>query len=678
MAQPVKNQAVAVSNKDILAEVNLISQIQQIETRLAVQPRSMRFAQLADAYINMGQYDDGILICEEGLKNYPHYVTASLVLAKGYYYSGNKNKARQILEDFLHVRPSHIAARKMLGDIALENDDVKTAVGHYRVALRLDPINRDIIQALVDLKDQYQKIKDGATSEDEEDDVIRPREKAPLTRTVAPTETRPPAKDIKTTAPKKDLTEEIEQVEDSIVASLMGDEPVERPPVKAVGETVPKPVVEEVKPAAQPVEASRVETSPTAGTTPILETAGLTPAFTDARGMLYFYADEDLSFAHFKARNDLVKQGRAVVMARTELDQLIAKASGKATPAADETPVVDLEEKLEAPPRKPVLDFDDAFEVGEIRKPTPKPPMVETPVEEELSSEESDEPLTKEEQEVILSEVEVSYRDYLDLITDEEELLEAIFQDEQPATHDDETSPIVAEITGIQRRTVTDAGDAPLSYDDYLSTLDDEDLVAEASFEEEAPMSLEDYASYLDESDEPIDFAMYSLVTGQNGELWRSFDPGEERVLSYRDYLAEPLTNETRTEATFTGTVVVPDAVAVESAAIVDTAIHKEAAAFVEVQKRTEPEPVRTEPAPVVETAAVDEEETVEYVDEEEDINPADVSMELAEQYASRGQFGAAFKVCRMLKLNNPTDAKIDRKILELKRLYVWSTQMVG
>lgn len=678
MAQPVKNQAVAVSNKDILAEVNLISQIHQIETRLAVQPRSMRFAQLADAYINMGQYDDGIQICEEGLKNYPHYVTAALVQAKGYYYSGNKNKARQILEDFLHVRPSHIAARKMLGDIALENDDVKAAVGHYRVALRLDPINRDIIQALVDLKDQYQRIKEGAASEDEEDDVIRPREKAPLSRTVAPAETRPAAKDIKTATSKRDLTEEIEQVEDSIVASLMGDEPAEKPPVKTAGETMTKPTVEEVKPVIKPPEASRVETSPTAETTPIPDTAGLTPVFTDARGMLYFYADEELSFAHFKTRNDLVKQGRAVVMARAELDQLIAQSAGKVIPPADKTPAIDFEEKIETPSRKPILDFDDAFEVGEIRKPTPKPPMVEAPAEEQWSSEASDEPLTKEEQEVILSEVEVSYRDYLDLITDEEELLEAIFPDEQPVAHEEETSPIVAEITGIQPRTLADADDALMSYDAYLSTLDDEDLVAEASLEEDAVMSLDAYARYLDDSDEAIDLATYALVTGHDGELWRSFEPGEERVLSYRDYLAEPLANETRAEATFAVTAVAPEAVAAETYATADTVMPEVAAPVMEVLKHPEPEQVRAEPTAVAETAVVEEEEAVEYIEEEEDINPADASMELVEQYAARGQFGAAFKVCRMLKLNNPTDAKIDRKILELKRLYVWSTQMVG
>jgi len=52
--------------------------------------------------------------------------------------------------------------------------------------------------------------------------------------------------------------------------------------------------------------------------------------------------------------------------------------------------------------------------------------------------------------------------------------------------------------------------------------------------------------------------------------------------------------------------------------------------------------------------------------------------MEMVEKFAQAGQFGMSYKVCKMLKMKNPTDAKVDRKVLELKRLYLWSSQLVG
>lgn len=675
MAQPVKNPAVAVTNKEILAEINLISQIQQIETRLAIQPKSLRFAQLADAYVSMGQYDDGIQICEEGLKNFPNYTTASLVLAKAHYLSGNKNKAREILEGFLHARPSHIAARKMLGDIALENDDVRAAVTHYRIALRLDPINRQIIQTLVDLKDRYQKIKDASQGEEEDEDVIRPRDRVQpasttYTKSIKPTE--PTTKELRLPTGKKDLTEEMEQVEDSIVASLMSEGTPTEPIRKT--EVVPTPVEMKSTPV-EPAKSTTQQTMPESSTSSSMvesvpssvSVPPLTPAFTDAGGVAYFYSDEDLSFAQFKQRNELQRQGKAVVMDRAELDQLIAKASGRMVAPAVQEPPIRIEEKPPVTESKSPAWMNEEFEISEVRS-TEQPVPTDDVVEEQTVDEE---PLTREEQEVILSEVEVSYRDYLDLITDEEELLEALFdQDLQGTEEEEEPSPLVAEVTGR----IPVAEDVLLSYDDYLDGLDDEELLAEAELGEEPLFSLGQYSAYLEESDEEIDFQTYAMVSGMDGELLRQLDLDVEPSVSYRDYLSGPLSEEQRAEAQFEPTVLVAPPTVAEAK---DAGTPAPTVTPAAVEARTaETITAAVQAAPT--TKEMVEEEEEEVIEDEEQIDPADVSMELVDQFASRGQFGAAYKVCRMLKLNNPTDAKIDRKILELKRLYVWSTQMVG
>lgn len=106
-------------------------------------------------------------------------------------------------------------------------------------------------------------------------------------------------------------------------------------------------------------------------------------------------------------------------------------------------------------------------------------------------------------------------------------------------------------------------------------------------------------------------------------------------------------------------------------------------------EKTVEPSAMKIEPVlqkeevkPVLSQATAETTEETEegYGEtfEEEEVNPQDATPELVEKLAARGQFGTAYKVCKMLKVKNPTDAKVDRKILELKRLYVWSSQMVG
>ncbi len=605
MAQSNKPQTPAVGHKEILAEINLISQIQQIETKLAIQPTSMRFAQLADAYLSMGQYEDGIRICEDGLQHFPHYATAYLVLARGYYLSGNKAKAQTVLDGFLHSHPAHLTARKMLADMALEGDDIKTAVSHYRVALRLDPLNRQIIQTLVDLKDQYQKLKGGQAGEEEEEELVRPREPRrvkpavpPPVETPAETET-PTASEAaaaNTADAKKSLTEEIEQVEDTFVESLQPE------PVRA----------EEVAPLPKKERP---------------EDQILTPAFVDDKGILYFYADEELSFEQFKLRSDLQRDGKAVIVDRSVLDAQIEalkkSAAEKIRETAEKTPAAEKEPSIE----------DAGLEAAQT-----------SAVTEEAV-------FTREEQETVLSEIEISYKDYLDIVTSEEELLEAIFTDEEEAAEAVEEIgiPEILDKDRPERR------DRDLSYAEYVDSLDDDGLIAEATFGEEPGWTLEQYAAYLDDSEEAIDFETFAVLHGGDG-LWPDTPAvtSAEPVLSYRDYLSGPLSEQERTAATLTA----PASTVTESV-------------------QPQPQPVVTE-----QPAARTHEETLphgmEEEAEDEEINPNEISLDLVEKFASRGQFGTAYKVCRMLKLKNPTDAKIDRKILELKRLYVWSSQLVG
>ena len=60
----------------------LAEAIRRHEERLARDPESLAFAQLADLYRKAGRTGDAIALCREGLHRWPHYTTARLILAK--------------------------------------------------------------------------------------------------------------------------------------------------------------------------------------------------------------------------------------------------------------------------------------------------------------------------------------------------------------------------------------------------------------------------------------------------------------------------------------------------------------------------------------------------------------------------------------------------------------------
>lgn len=647
-----KDAAGGIGNGEILAEIRLIDLIQRIETKLVIQPNTIRFAELADAYIGIGNYDEAIRLCTEGLSHYPHYGPAHLVLARAYYRSGNKAKAREILEAYLNVSPANSGAHKLLGDIALEADDIKSAVTRYRTSLRMDPINREIIQQLVDLKDAYQKIKDSG-DEDEPADakpIVIEKPPTPEKKTEIPT---PAAEPKKEAAPPvvKDEAKEAEAellirhdlVEVAARSKKTVDVAEEIPVETKTPREIPKKKEEPVETPPEPVEPAVVK--PTASAD---ELGGLIPSYTDAQGKYYFCVDDELSFAEYKKRKALIDAGKAVLMSRAELDDLMSRAvPAKKTKAAAQEDVAEKAPPPKAKKEKPVVEKTVAPSDGETL-------------------------LSLDEQEAALDELEISYKDYLDILTDESQLMEALFTEEEPyGTLEDQDLSLVSKLAG-------ESPDTPISYNDYLSGLTGVSERREAEFaDDEKALSFAEYSASMD--DEPMDFHTFLLTDPDAAAIEASLALVEtEPVMTYAEYL-DAVPESLKKEATLEAPTP-PAAPVVEKPVTPPKPAVKPSEPAVEVPK--------PKPTPVVTPAAVDtieaeeeiEEEVVEETGEIEttEINPNDATPELVESYVAMGQFGTAYKVCKILKQKNPTDAKIDRKMLELKRLYLWSTQLAG
>ena len=672
-----------ISNQEILAEINLISQIQQIETRLAVEPDSIRFAQLADAYLGIGDFDHAITLCEKGLKVHPQYDTGTLVLAKSYYLSGNKKKAREVLQNFLISNPASLAGRKLLGDLSLEEDDVAGTVSHYRIALRFDPINRQIIQTLVDLKDKYQKIKESKAEEEEEEDV-KPVPKIAAPKAVMaekPAEKIPPPaveKPVAKAAPPKEESKLDSFIEDAIqpAEDKIEFKPLEIKPSKT------EPVI------AKPAEKVKTEE----------KTGEFSPAYTDENGIMFFYDDDEVSFDQYKKRLDLQKAGKALILERSLLDQkLIEKGvrSAAKTQTAEEEDAfakTDSAFDMDIAPKETVSkppQIPEAFEKAETKKFT----SFEDHIDASMAMEE-EELLTAAEQEAALSEIEISYKDYLDILTNEDELLEALFQEEHEASMEeaeDRATGILRDTLGEEKTGFAeDAGsEEPIAYLDYVQSLEDDKDIAEATLamapseDEGVPVSLADFSMYLDQSDDVIDFNTYSLLLeaegGSGNSLWEAAVK-EEPALKYDEYLSSASETEKAEAALEVKQTQKAEEITLMQPVVEETIAEK----IIEPPAKKIETPVQKEEAkqaqPPQPEEKSEEAEEIVYGEafEDEEVNPQDATPELVEKLAARGQFGTAYKVCKMLKVKNPTDAKVDRKILELKRLYVWSSQMVG
>lgn len=126
------------------------STIRRYEERFARDPASLAFAPLAEAYRKAGRTREAIALCEEGLRRYPHYTTARVILAKAYLAEGNEEGALAELTTILARSPDDIQSHRLLADLAVKRGDLARAVTHLTRVRELDPEDRDS-RAVLDL-----------------------------------------------------------------------------------------------------------------------------------------------------------------------------------------------------------------------------------------------------------------------------------------------------------------------------------------------------------------------------------------------------------------------------------------------------------------------------------------------------------------------------------------------
>jgi tetratricopeptide (TPR) repeat protein len=126
----------------------IVGAIRRQEERLARDPASLAFAQLADLYRKAGRTRDAVALCRNGLTRYPHYTTARLILAKALVADGQLAPAQAELDAILETSPRDVQCHRLAGEILLRLGHIDEAVRHLEAAVALDPSDRETVGLL--------------------------------------------------------------------------------------------------------------------------------------------------------------------------------------------------------------------------------------------------------------------------------------------------------------------------------------------------------------------------------------------------------------------------------------------------------------------------------------------------------------------------------------------------
>lgn len=103
-----------------------------LESRLAANPRSPVFARLASYYLTEGKADRAVELCTEGLKHFPQYPAAHLVLGKAYEAQGRHVEALLEYRKAQRAVPDNPAVAELLRKVEMREVDAFRAFAEER------------------------------------------------------------------------------------------------------------------------------------------------------------------------------------------------------------------------------------------------------------------------------------------------------------------------------------------------------------------------------------------------------------------------------------------------------------------------------------------------------------------------------------------------------------------
>ena len=128
------------------------AEIEKLTERIAKDPKSKLFVPLAEEHKKAGDIETAISVLMEGLKHNPGYVTARSFLGRLLMDKGDLAGAQKELEEVIKTIPDNLLAQRKLGDIYVLLGRGTDALPRYKVALALNPGDKDLPSLVADLE----------------------------------------------------------------------------------------------------------------------------------------------------------------------------------------------------------------------------------------------------------------------------------------------------------------------------------------------------------------------------------------------------------------------------------------------------------------------------------------------------------------------------------------------
>lgn len=115
--------------------------------QLAKDPHSKVFLPLAEEYCKAGMWQEAAGVLEDGLKFYPGFITAMVVLGRAYDQLGQATKAKALLEEAVKLSPENLRAHRTLIKIYMAQGLTEEALKSCDVILGLNPRDEEALSA---------------------------------------------------------------------------------------------------------------------------------------------------------------------------------------------------------------------------------------------------------------------------------------------------------------------------------------------------------------------------------------------------------------------------------------------------------------------------------------------------------------------------------------------------
>ena len=111
------------------------SRIDELKRRVDKDPASIAFAQLAEEYRRVGQYEDAVRVSRAGLAQHPAYLSARVTLGRALADLQRHDEAQAELEYVLRAAPDNLSAIRALADLHQRRGELNASLQRFTDAL---------------------------------------------------------------------------------------------------------------------------------------------------------------------------------------------------------------------------------------------------------------------------------------------------------------------------------------------------------------------------------------------------------------------------------------------------------------------------------------------------------------------------------------------------------------